>query len=72
MAESRGPTMLLIASDQHCWYSLGVLDPEVKTPKPDRLAARGTLFQRACCPNPGLHASASLIMTGMPKSFAGA
>ena len=40
------PNILLITSDQQHWNTLGCLNPEVKTPNLDRLAAEGTLFSR--------------------------
>ena len=58
------PNILLITSDQQHWNTLGLLNPEVKTPNLDRLAAQGTLFRRAYCPNPTCSPTRASIITG--------
>ena len=58
------PNILLITSDQHHWNALGCQNPEVKTPNLDRLAARGTLFERAYCVNPTCTPTRASIITG--------
>ena len=57
---SAARNVLLITSDQQHWNTLGCLDPEVRTPNLDRLAAQGALFTRADCPNPTLYADPRL------------
>ena len=58
------PNILLITSDQQHWHTLGLNNPEIQTPNLDRLAARGTLFKRAYCPNPTCSPTRSSIITG--------
>ena len=69
---SRPKNILLITSDQQHWTTLGVLNPRIKTPNLDRLAARGTLFNRAYCPNPTCTPTRASIITGMYPSQHGA
>lgn len=64
--------ILLITSDQQHWSTLGVLNPQIKTPHLDRLAARGTLYRRAYCPNPTCTPTRASIITGMYPSQHGA
>lgn len=71
MAEKR-PNILLITSDQQHWNTLGCLNPEVKTPHLDALAARGTLFTRAYCPNPTCTPTRASLITGQYPSQHGA
>ena len=66
------PNILFITSDQQHWNTLGCRNPEVHTPNLDRLAARGTLFQRAYCPNPTCTPTRSSIITGQYPSQHGA
>ncbi len=66
------PNILWITSDQQHWFTLGRLNPEVKTPHLDRLAARGMLWHRAYCPNPTCTPSRSSMLTGMLPSQHGA
>jgi arylsulfatase A-like enzyme len=58
------PNILLITSDQQHWHTLGLNNPEVQTPNLDRLAAQGTLFRRAYCPNPTCSPTRSSLITG--------
>ncbi len=58
------PNILLITSDQQHWNTLGVHNPEIQTPNLDRLAAEGTLFRRAYCPNPTCSPTRSSMITG--------
>ncbi|MEO0588329.1 MAG: sulfatase-like hydrolase/transferase [Planctomycetota bacterium] len=66
------PNLLLITSDQQHWTTLGVLNPKIKTPNLDRLAAMGTNFTRAYCPNPTCTPTRASIITGMYPSAHGA
>lgn len=69
---SKRKNILLITSDQQHWNTLGVLNPEIKTPNLDRLAKSGTLFTRAYCPNPTCTPTRASIITGMYPSQHGA
>ena len=66
------PNILLITSDQQHWNTLGIQNPEVRTPNLDRLAASGTLFSRAYCVNPTCTPTRASIITGMYPSQHGA
>lgn len=67
-----GKNVLLITSDQQHWNTLGILNPEVKTPNLDRLARQGTLFTRSYCVNPTCTPTRASIITGMYPSQHGA
>ena len=64
--------VLLITTDQQHWNTLGCLNPEIRTPNLDRLAAGGTLFTRAYCPNPTCTPTRASIITGKYPSQHGA
>lgn len=64
--------VLLITSDQQHYMTMGINNPEVKTPNLDRLAAMGTNFTRAYCPNPTCTPTRASIITGMWPSQHGA
>ncbi len=66
------PNILLITSDQHHWNAIGYNNPEVKTPNLDNLAAEGTVFTRAYCPNPTCTPTRASIVTGRYPSQHGA
>jgi len=66
------PNILFITSDQQHWRLLGCQNPEVRTPHLDRLAAEGTLFERAYCPNPTCTPTRASIITGLYPSQHGA
>jgi len=66
------PNVLLITSDQQHWNTLSCLGAEVETPHLDRLAARGTCFERAYCPNPTCTPTRASIITGQWPSQHGA
>lgn len=66
------PNILLITSDQQHWNTLGCLNPEIKTPNLDKLAADGTLFTRAYSPNPTCTPTRASIITGKYPSQHGA
>jgi len=65
------PNLLLITSDQQHWTTLGVNNPKIQTPNLDRLAAMGTNFTRAYCPNPTCTPTRGSIVTGMYPSAHG-
>ena len=64
--------VLLITSDQQHWNTLGQFNPEIQTPALDRLAAQGTTFTRAYCPNPTCTPTRSSMITGKYPSQHGA
>lgn len=66
------PNILLITSDQQHWTTLGVINPLIHTPNLDRLAALGTRFDRAYCPNPTCTPTRASLITGMYPSQHGA
>lgn len=68
----RPRNVLLITSDQQHWQTLGVLNPEIRTPNLDRLAQRGTLFTRAYTCNPTCTPTRASIITGKYPSQHGA
>ena len=66
------PNMLLITSDQQHYSTLGCINPQIRTPNLDRLAAAGTRFDRAYCPNPTCTPTRASIITGRYPSQHGA
>ena len=64
--------VLLITSDQQHWNTLGQNNPEIQTPALDKLAAQGTTFTRAYCPNPTCTPTRSSMITGKYPSQHGA
>ena len=64
--------VLLITSDQQHWNTLGCLNPEIQTPRLDKLAAEGTLYNRAYVPNPTCTPTRASIITGQYPSQHGA
>jgi arylsulfatase A-like enzyme len=65
------PNILLITTDQQHHSALGAVNPRIRTPNLDRLAAEGTLFQRAYCNNPVCSPSRSTIITGLYPAWHG-
>lgn len=59
------PNVLFLMTDQQSWNALGVLNPGVKTPNLDRLAARGIVFDQAVCQAPMCIPSRYSMTTGM-------
>ena len=64
--------ILFITSDQQHWSALGRLNPEVKTPNLDRLAASGCAFGRAYTVNPTCTPTRASWLTGLYPSQHGA
>ena len=64
--------ILLITSDQQHWNTLGRSNSEIQTPALDKLAAQGTTFTRAYCPNPTCTPTRSSMITGKYPSQHGA
>ncbi|AUH39270.1 sulfatase family protein [Streptomyces sp. CMB-StM0423] len=69
---ARRPNILLLTSDQQHWNTLGRGNPEIRTPHLDRLAAQGTAFERAYCPNPTCTPTRASMITGKYPSQHGA
>lgn len=64
--------ILLMTSDQQHWRTLGQNNAEIQTPALDNLAAQGTTFARAYCPNPTCTPTRSSMITGKYPSQHGA
>lgn len=69
---STSPNILLITSDQQHWNTIGLNNPEIKTPNLDRLARQGMLCERAYCPNPTCTPTRASLITGQYPSQHGA
>jgi len=61
----RRPNIIFLMDDQHRCDHLGVVDPTVKTPALDRLAANGILFDQAVCQAPMCVPSRYSLMLGL-------
>ena len=69
----RAPNILFIMADQLAASVLPAYGHKlVKTPNLDRLAARGTVFENAYCPNPICASSRFAMMSGQTSSRIGA
>lgn len=64
--------VLLITSDQQHYMTLGINNPEIKTPNLDRLAKMGITMDRTYCPNPTCTPTRASIITGKYPSGHGA
>lgn len=64
--------ILLITSDQQHWFTMGFQNSEIKTPNLDRLAAMGTVYNRAYTVNPTCTPTRASIITGTYPSQHGA
>ena len=62
------PNVLFISTDQQHYSALGVVNSRIKTPNLDRLAAEGTRFDRAYCPNPTCSPTRASLITGLYPS----
>lgn len=76
LAASRGeaprPNVLFIAIDDlRDWVQYLGVNPQVKTPHMDRLAARGLAFERAYCASPLCNPSRAALMSGIRASSTG-
>jgi uncharacterized sulfatase len=69
---SRRRNILLITSDQQHWNTLGLWNPEIRTPNLDRLARSGVVFTRAYCANPTCTPTRASLITGQYPSQHGA
>ena len=48
------PNIILLMDDQHRWNALGCVNPLVKTPAIDNLAAEGIRYEQAVCQVQGI------------------
>ncbi|WFB34892.1 sulfatase-like hydrolase/transferase [Kiritimatiellota bacterium B12222] len=62
------PNVLFITTDEHHWKCMGYNHPGIKTPNLDKLAAQGTIYDRAYCPNPTCSPTRSSLITGLYPS----
>ena len=70
--EARKPDILFIAiDDMNDWTTLFDQNNPIQTPNLERLAARGTFFNRAYCASPGCNPSRTAIMTGLRPTTSG-
>ncbi len=69
---SNRPNFLLLTSDQQHWFTLGIENPEIRTPNLDRLARAGTRYSRAYTTNPTCTPARASLITGMHPSQHGA
>ena len=66
------PNVLFIAiDDMNDWTTLFDPDYPIKTPNLERLAAKGTFFNRAYCVSPACNPSRTAILTGLHPSTTG-
>lgn len=68
---TRRPNIVFLQTDQHRWDALGCVNPVVKTPRLDALAARGIRYSQAICNNPMCVPSRYSMMTGLYSSQCG-
>lgn len=68
---NKQPNILFLQTDQHRWDAMGCVNPKVKTPNLDALAARGVRFSQAICNNPMCVPSRYSMMTGLYSSQCG-
>lgn len=66
------PNILFLFTDQQRYDTLGVLNPKIKTPNLDKLAAEGMLFTRAYPPTPVCLPCRASLVTGQYPSTHGA
>lgn len=65
------PNIILLQDDQHRWNALGCVNPLVKTPALDRLAADGVRYEQAVCQAPACVPSRYSLMLGLYPSQIG-
>jgi iduronate 2-sulfatase len=66
------PNILFIALDDlNEWIGCLGVNPDLKTPNLDRLAAEGVLFTNACCPAPVCNPSRTAFLTGLRPTTTG-
>jgi len=70
-AGRNAPNIIFFMTDQQRWDCLGVINPHIKTPNLDRLAAQGMLFRQAVCQAPMCVPSRYAMMFGLYPSQLG-
>ena len=70
-AGSRPNVLFIAVDDLNDWVGCLGGHPDAKTPHIDRLAARGTLFERAYCSAPVCNPSRASLLTGRLPSTTG-
>lgn len=70
--EGQRPNILFLLSDQQRADTLGVLNPAIRTPHLDRIAARGTVFTRCYPPTPVCLPCRGALLSGRYPSSTGA
>jgi arylsulfatase A-like enzyme len=68
----RRPNILFLFSDQQRWDTLGLLNPQIRTPQLDRLGQSGLLVERAYAPTPVCLPCRASVLTGQYPSTHGA
>ncbi|MFW6286314.1 MAG: sulfatase [Candidatus Sumerlaeota bacterium] len=72
MSNSKQPNILFISmDDMNEWFGYLGVNPDVKTPNVDRLAAEGMAFSNAVCASPVCNPSRTAFLTGMRPSTSG-
>jgi len=72
VSAERKPNVLFVAIDDlRDWVHYLGVNPQVKTPHLDRLAARGVAFRRAYCASPLCNPSRAALMSGMRAGSTG-
>ena len=65
MPEPKRPNILILMPDTHRADALGCVNPTVKTPHLDRLAARGTNFTHCCTVSPLCMPARASVLSGL-------
>lgn len=63
--------LFIAIDDMNDWTTLFDQNNPIQTPNLERLAARGTFFNRAYCASPGCNPSRTAIMTGLRPTTSG-
>ena len=71
MAKDQRPNILLLMTDQQRWGALGCVDPVLRTPNLDAVAARGIRYSESVCNAPICVPSRYSMMTGLYASQVG-
>jgi len=67
----RRPNIIFLMDDQHRWDAMGCVNPLVKTPALDSLAAEGVRYEQAVCQAPACVPSRYSMMLGLYPSQVG-
>ena len=70
-AEGKPPNIIFLMSDQQRWDCIGSLNPLIKTPALDKIAATGIVFDQAVCQGPMCVPSRYSMMLGLYPSQVG-